>query len=400
MPVRSAPSFPPARLDARDDGAHTIELTLAFLTPMMGGGVEINGPQKPCDPVTPIRVASIRGQLRFWWRACNPSKATTLTDLREAEMALWGSTSKPSAVSITVTRQPPPPCSVAADRSIGYGAFPLNPQQGSNAPAGKLHDFADSTFVLTVRCPRAQREALEETIAAWTIFGGLGGRTRRGFGALDDRAQRTTPADLLHKLRDRPALVGVPSLARAEWTLTKHSLSKPRDAWSSALFALQDFRQGEGTARPPRARGSSRPGRSRWPEPDQIRRLFGQHATGHEPVHRVRKFPRAAFGLPLIFHFSTRGDPEQKSITLRPVNRNRLASPLILRPIREGDHYRALALVLEIAGPSLELELDVRGVGQPVLMQLSPAEAQFKPLDGEPSPLTAFLRHFTAKTKP
>lgn len=399
MPVRSALTLKPAKLDPKAAGNITIELTLAFLTPMMGGGVEINGPQKPCDPVTPIRVASIRGQLRFWWRACNPANATTLTDLQKHEAALWGSTSRPSAVTITVVRQPRPPRSIEADRSIGYGAFPLNPQQGS-APAGKLHDFGDSTFVLTVRCPHAQREALEETIAAWTSFGGLGGRTRRGFGALDDRAQRTTPADLLHKLRDRPALVGVPSLARAEWRFTKHSLSDPRDAWSSALFALQDFRQGEGTARPPRAREARRPGRSRWPEPDEIRRLFRQHATGHEPVHRVRKFPRAAFGLPMIFHFSTRGDPEQKSITLKPIDRNRLASPLILRPIREGDHYRALALVLQIAGPPLELELDVRGVWKPVLMQLSPAEAQFKPLDGEPSPLTAFLRHFTATTKP
>lgn len=399
MPVSSSPLFPPASVQAPDADT-TFTRTIAFLTPMMGGGVEIKGTQKPCDPVTPIRVASIRGQLRFWWRACNPEMATTIADLRTCEGRLWGSTSNPSAVIITVTRQPGPPRLLEPDRAVAYGAFPLKPEQGSNAAPGKLHDFGKSTFTLTIRCPSGQREAVEEAILAWTTFGGLGGRTRRGFGALEN-VQRANPADLLRRLNDRPALGGVPSLSRARLEVSTRDWSTPHEAWSLGLSALQDFRQGEGTGRNRRAADSSRPGRSRWPEPDHIRRHFRQHAAGHEPTHTVQKFPRAAFGLPMIFHFSTRGDPEQKSITLRPRGRNRLASPLIIRPIRDGERFRAMALVLRVAGPDHEYELQVRDKWEPVQIELTSAEAkQIQPLHGDPSPLDAFLRHFSAKTKP
>ncbi|MFZ4701399.1 MAG: type III-B CRISPR module RAMP protein Cmr1, partial [Candidatus Methylumidiphilus sp.] len=34
------------------------------LTPIYGGGTEAGVP----DQILPVRVASIRGQLRFWWR--------------------------------------------------------------------------------------------------------------------------------------------------------------------------------------------------------------------------------------------------------------------------------------------------------------------------------------------
>ena len=401
MPVSPAPSFFPARLDQRSDADSTEEtrtFDITFLTPMMGGGVEINGAQKPCDPVTPIRVASIRGQLRFWWRACNPERAQSVKELRAAEGALWGATSKPSAVSIIVTRQAGPPRPVAPGKEIAYGAFPLNPEQG--APAGVLHDFGRSTFTLTIRCPKTQWDAVEEAISAWTTFGGLGGRTRRGFGAVDS-AQRVHPAALLERLHDRPVIGGVPSLAGAKLEISSRAWSGPHDAWSTGLTALQDFRQGEGIGRNPRATGSKRPGRSRWPEADQIRRLFRQQARGHDPVHLVRKFPRAVFGLPMIFHFCTLGDPPQNSITLQPRDHNRLASPLVIRPIRDGDRFRAMAMVLQVSGAEHELKLEVGTDWKPVHAHIDRTEAeQILPLRGEPSPLVAFLRHFSAKTKP
>src|SRR5215213_3096694 len=73
--MRKAPPLP-ANTKRRAENAET--RTYGFLTYVMGGGVRIREHQKLSDPVTPVRSASIRGQLRFWWRACNPSGCKTV----------------------------------------------------------------------------------------------------------------------------------------------------------------------------------------------------------------------------------------------------------------------------------------------------------------------------------
>lgn len=425
MPVRTVPPSGPAPLTEKDPADATFTLTFTLLTPMMGGGVEINGIQKPCDPVTPIRVASIRGQLRFWWRACNRGKATTVAELREQEAKVWGSTSKPSAVGISVTQQPDRPEDVAVykpwkgrweplddSKAIAYGAFPLKPAKGSQELPGSLHRFIAPAFTLSIRCILEHRSAVLEAVNAWVLFGGLGGRTRRGFGAIEfQRAEPPCPEFVLDPARfvqrfgERPAIPAVPSLAGVIPQFREPSFTSSAQAWKAALGALQDFRQAKNLGRnPPRKDSRSPAGRSRWPEPDHIRRLCRQYAPDHKPEHPVQGFPRAAFGLPMIFHFSTQGDPNPpKPITLHPKDRTRLASPLILRPIRDGDQYRAMALVLYVAGPTLECVLDVNGLSTSVPVHLTADEAKrVPPLGGEPSPLKAFLRHFSAsaKTKP
>ena len=86
--------------------------------------------------------------------------------------------------------------------------------------------------------------------------------------------------------------------------------TEPIAAWKRAVETLKDFRQGPGLGRNPDSR-PNRPGRSRWPESDAIRRLTGQWTPRHEPKHAVDGFyPRAAFGLPMVFDFKDRDDPK------------------------------------------------------------------------------------------
>lgn len=59
----------------------------------------------------------------------------------------------------------------------------------------------------------------------------------------------------------------------------------------------------------------------------------------HEEV-----FPRAAFGLPIVFHFKDHADPEDH--VLKPSGHERMASPLILRPYFDGNRYAPAALLL------------------------------------------------------
>ncbi|WP_201366950.1 type III-B CRISPR module RAMP protein Cmr1, partial [Dictyobacter formicarum] len=61
-----------------------------MITPLFGGGVKAG----ENDSLTPIRGTAIRGQLRYWWRACRGGKPEfegELTRMKEAEDLIWGS---------------------------------------------------------------------------------------------------------------------------------------------------------------------------------------------------------------------------------------------------------------------------------------------------------------------
>src|SRR5260221_14040443 len=58
---------PPEAITAKQpDNVITQIREYQLITPLYGGGVK---PTEP-DPITVVRATEIRGQLRFWWRAC------------------------------------------------------------------------------------------------------------------------------------------------------------------------------------------------------------------------------------------------------------------------------------------------------------------------------------------
>ena len=318
-----------------------------FLTYVFGGGVRVRDHEKYADLVTPVRGASIRGQLRFWWRACNPSKCSTVEELRQREGEIWGTTSQPSKVEVVVLSQSSQPRSVAVYkydererlaicagmREIAYGAFPLQPSrdaQRSRQQPGVLYDYGSSTFVLRFTYPKELQEDLQSDVEAalwaWETFGGLGGRTRRGFGAIqrDGISGFQSIERELAKYRGNPRIAGVPSLHQARFTVARSADPNALEAWKTELGILQRMRQGRGFGRNDPPKGSKKPaGRSLWPEPDEIRRLTGKAAPKHKkPEVAVSRFPRAVFGMPIVFHFhpgaadepGSAGDPNMKPL--------------------------------------------------------------------------------------
>lgn len=87
---------------------HTLDYQL--ITPMYGGGVI----STKVDTAMPIRVSSIRGQLRFWWRLLAKYQWQLGSDqaIRKAEFELWGGMNdgedngKVSKVLLKVTQVP------------------------------------------------------------------------------------------------------------------------------------------------------------------------------------------------------------------------------------------------------------------------------------------------------
>jgi CRISPR-associated protein Cmr1 len=383
--MRPSPPPPPGTLEKKSPEPETRKYR--FLTYVFGGGVQVRDHEKPFDSVTPVRGASIRGQLRFWWRACNPSGCETIDALRQREGEIWGTTSQPSKVELAVIAQPPAPQGVAVYeynpaqrlvtcpgmKDIAYGAFPLQPSreaQQAGANPWVLYDYGTSTFSLRLRYPQGLRDDVETALWAWETFGGLGGRTRRGFGAIArvDGPGAATAADELGKIQQKPRLANVPSLNGSRLRFAARSFPNALEAWKVELGLLQRLRQGRGFGRnDPRPNTQKPAGRSRWPEPDEIRLLTKKSAPMHsQPVVQVSRFPRAVFGMPIVFHFhpgsaaepGSAGDPNMKPLQLQPVGdeRDRFASPLILRPIPDGKgFFRAAALVLSSDVPNCEL---------------------------------------------
>lgn len=380
--MRAAPQLKPAsvaRKERTDD-----DRSYRFLTYVFGGGVRVRDHEKHGDTVTPVRVPSVRGQLRFWWRACNPSGCETLEKLRKREGEIWGTTSQASPVEVTVLKQLGKPRNVSVYeyndrnrlvpcrgmREIAYGAFPLQPSredQQQGAQPWVLFDYGSSPFTLRFTYPKECSADVEAALWAWETFGGLGGRTRRGFGAI---CRVSTPSNgsiesQLAKYRENPRIPGVPSLNGSRFRVETQRRDTVLEAWTRGLGLLQRIRQGRGFGRNDPPPNSQKPaGRSRWPEPDEIRRLTGKTAPIHQrPTVQVQRFPRAAFGMPIVFHFhpgsrnepGSEGDPGMKPLELRPVSFERFASPLIIRPIPDDNGFRASALVLSSDVPPAEL---------------------------------------------
>lgn len=350
------------------------DYTLRLVTPMYGGGAIAGVP----DEQMPIRASSIRGQLRFWWRVTRGAACQSVAELRQREAQIWGSTEDPSPVDAQVELITPggpqqalpkrlrPDFGFPATSPLRYALFAA--YQNENVPSLIREGLQ---FRLRLEFPADVAADVQGAVWAWTNFGGLGSRTRRGCGSL--YCAETAPrgvSDLGRWWKEASSTWG--------WTLRERpqrwpafcwrgpvydpSEREPIEAWTRVMALYRRFRQGEEFGR---SRGQGpRPGRSRYPEPEAIRKCFGMRAGRHERLENIPDtlMPRATLGLPIVFHFQSagsggRGDREPPHSMLVPlvedpqtqkvVAANRLASCLIMKPLAVSA-TRAVACVLPL----------------------------------------------------
>ncbi|MGH7773907.1 MAG: type III-B CRISPR module RAMP protein Cmr1 [Candidatus Binatia bacterium] len=390
--------------------------TIEVITPLFGGGVEPGFN----DPVTLIRPSSIRGHLRFWWRATQGARFETVEALREREGEIWGTTENPSPVRlrVSVTKKNQPTVCAAykwnqmkRDGTGGYDLewmelfdnqqsqlpYVLFPFQGNAPDSEKPKDpakfVAAAKFNLSVLIPTQQRMAglrteynqqrdkkslpklteqddnvqqdIEAALWAWVNFGGIGARTRRGCGALFCKDFAPSSVDGIGEWFKSHCGLGETTPTNQWPLLTKPPLirkgtSTPLEGWSLAVGLMRDFRQGS----------VGRDGRSLWPEADSLRAITGKSkyctsVTLPDPIDPVSgtAFPRAELGLPIVFHFKDHAH-SPNDCELYPKDKKRMASPVILRPLAIGDGRRAAAMVLHLTGPKPG-ELELRNLENP-----------------------------------
>lgn len=364
----------------------TLEREYELITPLFGGGPSPG----EVDPVTPIRGTEIRGQLRFWWRATQGGRFNTLDELRSEEERIWGSASQTSEISVAVIRQ---------QKGTSWSTVKINKKKGGqtvtetvgvgdpDSPysyvAFPLRDtnnylLKNVKFSLRLRFSAHVKQDLQAALWAWETFGGIGARTRRGFGALHCETCKVVAGDISLEewfweyecdkveeqlkyylkifVADDPfsdELTFVTHLRNdnlKEWLKITDEKSDAYEVWKYLFGRLSTFRQ---------SRPKGKYGRSNWPEPDAIRRItkknhYPTEDDGRKYVYKnIDKFPRAAFGLPIIFKFKDdkEGDPEQTTLEGKEDKYSRLASPLILRPLACNDSYVGLALIMAAPDP-------------------------------------------------
>lgn len=147
-----------------------IQVMLETVTPLFLGGADPRGQPE-------LRAASVRGALRFWLRALlggvigdTPDK---LDDLRKAESAVFGSTE--AGASAVVVRlmgeaqgRPFPPLLHNPSKTFTFQGVPPNEVLTLTLAPRPSHRIPD------VACG---------ALLMFLLFGGLGKRSRRGFGS-------------------------------------------------------------------------------------------------------------------------------------------------------------------------------------------------------------------------
>jgi len=143
-----------------------------------------------------LRVSSIKGAIRFWWRALNYAKYDgNITAMKADEDRLFGSTKGQSQVLFSLTEskittiQAGDTFDIAREglglRYLGYGV--MEAFDGKKTHAGKLIRpciKSGSTFTLQLLSKREFDPSLLDTIKLFGLVGSLGSKARKGYGSI------------------------------------------------------------------------------------------------------------------------------------------------------------------------------------------------------------------------
>jgi CRISPR type III-B/RAMP module RAMP protein Cmr1 len=293
------------------------------LTPAIAGGAD---PKQRAE----IRPASIRGQLRWWFRVLGGFKSQSGA-LRNRENEVFGSISdgnlRASPLVIRVAAPPvsSPPQTMEDLRAAqfpekGYLLWPLRRQEDARAtlPAG-------SKFELRVlwKGPSNQWADVLALISVFSHLGSLGFRGRRAMGALAATSVIPLAQALSHFAT--PSTISVKALGA---TGSDHAI-KELGGW------LKSWRAYGRTRDNPRPE-QRMPGFN-WAKSDHD--LGAAILSGNQP--RTPAMYRAALGLPLNQRFQGGG------LDWKPSGSGRFASPVLLRPHRTPTgQWKALVIFI------------------------------------------------------
>lgn len=352
-----------------------IEAQLRVVTPLFAGGAE------PANTAE-VRASAIKGMLRFWWRALAWSRhGGYLEAIRGEEADRFGSTEGASPFRLYVDDTGlPSPMSVGkvhtelkerpAARYLGYGLMQPFFNKKKNIEAGTLWRPCfgpDGTFTIQLVSPAGIPGDVLDALKVWGLLGGLGSRTRRGYGslALEEirkegetlwSAPRTVDdyLDILRELlkpamdaKTEPEYSAFSHLTRLDMLMTGKDALDTLDEVGTKMVRYRSW-----------GKDQKLPGGEQAEQNflDDHEWFFGKPP---KPGFHPR---RAVFGLPHNY-FSPNAKPKSKEV--KGADHDRRASPLFIHVHKLGDdNYIAMALILR--SRFLPKDEKIQAGGEPV----------------------------------
>lgn len=131
-----------------------------------------------------LRTASVKGAIRFWWRALNYARfGGDISDMKQAEDRLFGSIQGQASVRFQLTSVNVMPCEPDLFQNqhgliyLGYGVIDRHGQL--ERPC-----FKKANFTLKLISRKEISEDMIDVIKLFGLVGSLGSRARKGFGSV------------------------------------------------------------------------------------------------------------------------------------------------------------------------------------------------------------------------
>lgn len=283
---------------------------IRLVTPAFVAGADQQDPR--------LRVSSIRGCLRWWYRLSLKAAGRSIAAIQREEADLFGSEALGQRVVLRLADMRLGPRRALEYRSFSFDHqylwFALRPSRGSSLPVARPAVPAGTTFRLEVLIPPHLEDAesrlarFDQAVSSWVLFGGIGLRCRRGAGslwfesALPSGTPVPTGADSLRRVLEaaHAALASI-----STFTLD----SDVHGTWEEALAAVGGRYRGRRL---------------------EIRQRQGRHAL-------------PALGWPIL------GFPGDGTLVVRNGSERRverLASPVWVKVVPDGQSFRWLLFVV------------------------------------------------------
>lgn len=162
-----------------------IEATYMVTTPLFIAGA---------DRAPELRISSIKGLLRFWYRATALPRLGNWQKVKEEEEKVFGSSDIGQGIFLLriingryEVTSPPREWKAQGSAYLGYGLIGYN---GRDRQVQTTRPYINPGTVFTVevifkhRASEQHIESVKKSLIALGLFGGLGARSRHGFGSL------------------------------------------------------------------------------------------------------------------------------------------------------------------------------------------------------------------------
>jgi len=303
-----------------------------------------------------LRVPSIKGVLRFWWRALALGRLGSVDKVREEESRIFGSAGNDvGQARVHLRLKLPKNVDQYKDqilsysdgevvgpgaRYLGYGVIEAVPSKKRNTREGQVlrsclkYPFEGSLNILIK--PNTSEDDIKNiasALIAMSLFGGLGSRSRKGYGSfnllelkLGDRILFTMPKDI-EELKSR-----IESLFK-DYNIKAQSGLPPYTAYS-ILTRVDIIDKGSDPLRLLNSIGEMMQLYRSWGRNGKVNEMPSErnfkfdHDLAAEAITKtVETHPRrVVFGLPHNYYFSS----YQEKVDVKPAKRERRASPLFI----------------------------------------------------------------------